>query len=412
MYRVLYLTAEPCPTFRADVTALFGYWLPRWNVFSDIVAESGSSSDVPAKWGGGAALLCRASVKPLARNARIAWHSLRQLLLLNVKEYDAVQVRDMPVLGLLALIVARIKRLPFYYWMSYPMPEGHLARARAARVSSGVSVFLRSWIRGMLGKLILYRVLLPAADHIFVQSDRMKLDMEALGLPGRKMTPVPMGVDLQTMIDPDILPVSDSRLFGRRVLVYLGTMDPSRSIEVLLDTLVEIRREEPKALLLLVGDTSDSEHRRWLRQYAKNVGVEDHVIWTGWVPMKEAWRYLISGEVAFSPIPRGPLLDVGSPTKVVEYLAFGIPVVCNDNPDQQALIQVSGAGLCVKYDALSFAQAALELLNEPDARRELRMRSGRMLVEAERSYEVIARKLAKVYQCLQVQSAPRKAPHV
>jgi len=37
--RILFATAEPCPTFRVDVTTLFGKFLPRFGVTSDVIAE-------------------------------------------------------------------------------------------------------------------------------------------------------------------------------------------------------------------------------------------------------------------------------------------------------------------------------------------------------------------------------------
>ena len=61
----------------------------------------------------------------------------------------------------------------------------------------------------------------------------------------------------------------------------------------------------------------------------------NHVLLTGWLPQPAALGYAVRAEVGLSPIPRGTLFDVSSPTKLVEYLALGIPGVANDIPDQQ-----------------------------------------------------------------------------
>ena len=41
-----------------------------------------------------------------------------------------IQVRDMVSIGLLGLLIARCKRIPFVYWVSFLMCEARVARAR------------------------------------------------------------------------------------------------------------------------------------------------------------------------------------------------------------------------------------------------------------------------------------------
>jgi glycosyltransferase involved in cell wall biosynthesis len=99
-----------------------------------------------------------------------------------------------------------------------------------------------------------------------------------------------------------------------------------------------------------------------------------------------------------SPIPRSELLDVSSPTKIVEFLAFGLPVVCNDNPDQERIIKACGAGRCVPYTAASFADAVDELLGMPPSSREEMSRAGKQYVSTHRDYKVLAANLARAYR--------------
>jgi glycosyltransferase involved in cell wall biosynthesis len=303
----------------------------------------------------------------------------------------------MPILATFGLLAARLKRLPFYYWMSFPIPEGQIALSSERGLSAGLAKFLFPWVSGRIGRFLLYRVVLRLSDHIFVQSDRMKQNMIERGIQEQKLTPVPMGVDLEEIQSKEILPSNDSRLNGRRVLVYLGTLDRPRRIEVLFEMLAEIRLKIPQALLVLVGDTQDDDHRHWLKIQAEVAGVSNHVLWTGWLPIREGWSYVRAAEVGLSPIPRGSLLDVGSPTKVPEYLALGIPVVCNDNPDQESLIQCCDAGICVPYTSLAFASAALTILNTSQKVRTQKNTSTQSYLIGSRSYEHISSQLASAY---------------
>lgn len=398
--RLLFLTSEAFPTFRVDVTVLFGKYMPRHGVRTDLVAIRAAGYAGSNEWGGGEAFICKGSVNPAARHLLTLMHGLRQLFRADRETYDAIQVRDMPLLAVFGLLTARLKGLPFFYWMSYPMPEGHIIRARERGLSAGWLRFLWPWARGRLGHFLLYRLVLPMSTHTFVQSRSMQQAMTRYGVSAEQLTPVPMGVDMEAIAAMHIQPTDDLRLAGRRVLVYLGTLDRVRRIEHLFTMLRLVRQQVPDAMLVLVGDTEEAAHRRWLEEQAVVAGVAEHVLWTGWLPTTEAWRYVCAAQIGLSPIPRGVLLDCGSPTKVPEYLALGIPVVCNDNPDQRGLIEQAGSGRCVEYTPQAFAAAAIELLSERDCEKRRASARGRRCVAKWRSYDVISVALLETYKRL------------
>jgi glycosyltransferase involved in cell wall biosynthesis len=123
------------------------------------------------------------------------------------------------------------------------------------------------------------------------------------------------------------------------------------------------------------------------------------VLLTGWLPQRTALGYAVRAEVGLSPIPRGTLYDVSSPTKLVEYLALGIPSVANDIPDQQLVVEQSGAGLCVPMEAQAFADATLTLLHDKALAAGFAMR-GPAYVSAHRTYDILGRNVAKVYKAI------------
>ena len=131
----------------------------------------------------------------LSGHLRSLWHFTRELFKADWSAYDAVQVRDLPLPAAVALLLARWHRRPFFYWMSFPVPEGHIELARERGLDAGFMRYLFPWVRGRLGRWLLYRWVVPKADHVFVQSDRMKAQMIERGFTANRMTPVPMGVD-------------------------------------------------------------------------------------------------------------------------------------------------------------------------------------------------------------------------
>ncbi len=394
---ILFFTAEQWPTFRPDVVALFGKYLPRHGITCDLVTEHNINSEGKPEipWGGGRAILCKVLRSRTGHYLVKFWHNLRNLISMDANKYDAIQVRDMPVTALLALLVARIKGVHFFYWLSYPQSEGQIDRAKARGLKGG----MRFWfplMQGALGKWLLYRVVLPRADHVFVQSRQMQLDIARQDIPIAKMTPVPMGVDTEATSLESIQPADDQRLAGKRVVVYLGTLDRTRQIETLFQMLALVKHQIPNILLVLVGDTEDTSHRDWLKLQAAVAGVTDDVLWTGWLPSEQGLRYVRAAEIGLSPIPRGYLLDMGSPTKAIEYMALGLPVVANDNPDQAMALEESGAGICVLLQGDAFAEAVISLLKDPDLMQRMGTKGCEYVVE-KRGYDSIARMVAEVY---------------
>jgi len=395
--RLLYVVEEPWPTYRADIAALFGKYLPRHGIASDIVTDRhGDTQAEPATWPGGAALLCGATPGPAKRHLVKLWHNAMTMLRCDRTRYDAIQVRDMPVTAAIGLVLARCKRLPFFYWMSFPQSEGQIQRARARGMRAG----MRYWfplMQGIVGQWLLYRLVLPHADHVFVQSDQMALDLARRGIAGARMTAVPMGVDLELAQAQRIAASDDARLVHKQVLVYLGTLDRARSIDMLFRMLALVVAKAPAAVLVLAGDTEDAQHRIWLQAEAARAGVAASVIWTGWQPAGAALRYVRAAQVGLSPFPRGELLDSASPTKAIEYMALGIPVVVNDNPDQQQVVAAAACGLCVALGADTFAAAVLTLLDDPVRRAQMGW-AGQRYVTQHRGYDTISQRLALSYR--------------
>ncbi len=398
---LLYFTAEPWPTFRPDLVALFNKYLPRYGISCDLVTarDLASTSNLESPWQAGEALLCELPGNRAGQYLVQLWHNLRVLITMDAKKYDAIQVRDMSITALAALIAAKLRGIQFFYWLSYPQSEGQVDRAWARGIKGG----MRFWfplLQGIFGKWLLYRIVLPRADHVFVQSRRMQLDVAQQGIAMAKMTPVPMGVDTDVSNPETIQPADDRRLEGKRVLVYLGTLDRVRRIEILLQMLALIKPRIPNIMLALVGDSGDTAHWEWLKQEAETIGVADHVLWTGWLPARQAWSYVRSAEIGLSPFPRGFLLDSASPTKAVEYMALGLPVVANDNPDQAQVIEESGAGICVTLEPGAFAESVIRLLSDDGLRHKM-ANEGRQYIARTRTYDSLACTLAATYRILQ-----------
>jgi len=401
--KLLYRTFERYPTHRVDVTELFSAGLAGRGHEIDWVmqSESPDSSQVLATGRNertimGKAVPQNSSIGKVLNRLLDMWLDLRMLRLAWGERYDAIQVRDRILASVFGLIAAKLKGIPFFYWMSYPYVEDQLERARI-QTNRSLLVRMLLFVHGEISRFFLYRVVLHLADHVFVQSDEMLRDMVRKGVNPDRMSAYPMCIRL-SRLDPDIEPHGDPRLEGRLPVIYVGTMVRVRRLDFLVRAFAKVREEEPKALLLLVG-SADPIDMQPIEEEVKRLGLEDDVLFTGFVPMRDAWSYTLASKVGVSPLPPNPILDVGSPTKVAEYLAWNIPVVVNDHPDQGLVVKESGAGLVVPYEETAFAEAVLELLKDAEKAKGMGLK-GYPYVAEHRSYEALCDKLDREYRSL------------
>ncbi|MBX9961695.1 MAG: glycosyltransferase family 4 protein [Burkholderiales bacterium] len=394
--RILSFVPDGFPTFRPDVTTLFGKYLPKYGVSTDIVVQANSSNEGETSWGGGGLHLCPGSTSSLVRKIRLFVSATVAVLRLPGKDVDIVQVRDSPFVGAVWLLASWLWRKPFVYWMSYPMSEDLLARSREDK-SARLFKKLGWWLRGWIGVHLLYKLVLPNASHVFVQSERMRDDVHGQGIPREKVTPVVMGVDPEEMDASRLTPIRDPRVGNGRVVAYLGTLSRIRGLDFLLDVHRRVTKVEKDVVLLLIGDADHPSDRTWLEREIHSRGMQGCVCITGWLPREEATRYVLGADIAVSPFKPSFLLDSCSPTKLVEYLALGKAVVASSQPDQKAVLQGSQAGLCVPHEVDAFANAILELLSNGSLRADMESR-GPPYVRSVRSYSVIASHLSEVYR--------------
>jgi glycosyltransferase involved in cell wall biosynthesis len=223
----------------------------------------------------------------------------------------------------------------------------------------------------------------------------MKVSLIDRGIAAQRITPVPMAVSVDRFNQANIAPAADARLDGRNVLVYMGAALPGRRIDVLVRALGAVVRKGHDALLVLLGDTRPPD-RDALVNIARAEQVADRLLFTGHLPLAQALGYVRRADVCLSPCPPSPLLAVGTPTKLVEYLAMGRPVVANDHPDQREILQASGAGLIADLSSEGFAEAIGKLLSNRAAAEAMAVR-GPPWIAAHRSYGPLAGRVSSVY---------------
>ncbi|WP_229425540.1 glycosyltransferase family 4 protein [Massilia sp. Se16.2.3] len=128
---IAYIVRDPLPPLRADVLTLFGAEMPRHGVHTELVGQRGAAPGAP--WQGGGMHAVGSLAGRFASILAPLWDALGLLRAARRVRPDCIQVRDKVASAWLGLVAARLLRVPFVYWMSFPIVEGFEARRDALR---------------------------------------------------------------------------------------------------------------------------------------------------------------------------------------------------------------------------------------------------------------------------------------
>jgi glycosyltransferase involved in cell wall biosynthesis len=157
-------------------------------------------------------------------------------------------------------------------------------------------------------------------------------------------------------------------------LVYVGEVTPARGAFEMIEMLAQL---DPRFDLVIVGKAV-GETKTAIEAMALRLGVSDRVSLAGRLPHEEAWdkaRHALAGLNLLRPVPA---YREAVATKILEYMAAGLPPVVSDLPGQAALVsQIHPDLVCGDIEAA--ASIVQRLWEDPVLRQEIVDR-GRELV--------------------------------
>ena len=179
------------------------------------------------------------------------------------------------------------------------------------------------------------------------------------------------GVDSIMSPEPDLAADNEAEnILGRRdadapEIVHVGSTDPRKRIEMLLQIFAGIARKFPNARLIRVGGGLSPEHWR----VADELGIKDRI-----VIMPFLDRKVLASVYRRAAVVLLPSDAEGFALPLVEAMACGRPVVASDLP---VLREVGGdaAFYCPVTDVTSWIQTVCAMLEGPDDRNRIRART-------------------------------------
>ena len=148
-------------------------------------------------------------------------------------------------------------------------------------------------------------------------------------------------------------------------LVFMGTLDDINGIDLAIECLKDVMKKKPKVKLHVIGGGEHNLSR--LKKLVKKLGLEDSVIFYGFIPKLEDMAKIIrSCSIGLAPYRAFWRSErwYGDAGKIRQYLASGLPVITTHVPPLGRYVVEKGAGIMTKDTVRYFSKAILRLLSD------------------------------------------------
>jgi glycosyltransferase involved in cell wall biosynthesis len=265
---------------------------------------------------------------------------------------DVIQCCNPP--DLLFLVAAQFKPFGVRFMFDHHDLAPELFAVKFPKARSGLAVM--RWLE---------RVTFGLADHVMCTNEAFR----AIAIERGRKSPACTDVVLSS---PEFLPAMavppDPALRNHRAhaVLYVGVMGSQDGVDLLLQAahhIVHVQRRDDVQFLL----AGDGPEKPALIARADELGLTAHVSFLGFVTGVDLWRALRTADLGVCPDPKNPFNDNLTMNKLLEYMAFGVPLVAFDLAVSQQI--VGGAGCFVRgNDPLALALQMTRLLDAPAER--------------------------------------------
>ncbi|WP_313047802.1 glycosyltransferase family 4 protein [Pseudomonas soli] len=251
--------------------------------------------------------------------------------LLRAGRPDVVLASSPPIFPMFSIwLVCKLRRIPLVFEVRDLWPE---SAVQMGILRNRQMIAIMGWME---------RLLYDHAQRIVTLTHGIRDDIQARGWPADRLEVITCGID-RGMLYPD--PEAGGRLRrqkgweDRRIVLYMGAMGEANNLDVLLDAAQQC--QDSSVLFLLVGDgmkRPDIEHR------VAVAGMTNVEIWEP-VAKSEVRKCISAADLCVATLQDIPLFRGAIPTKLLDYMACGKPVLCGVRGEAAQIVRQAGAGV-------------------------------------------------------------------
>lgn len=253
------------------------------------------------------------------------------------KEFDVVVVGDLRP-GIPAILAARTLDVPVIVDLRENYPEFAKSIDRESPLDH---VALHPITVGVLERLTV-----RLADHVWVMVPERTQALVEAGVPESKLTvvsntPVLDDYDGASLDPPDLAPSDFS-------LVYVGRLAEYRGLDLVIDAVSHLLDADEDISLIVGGD---GPHKDALERRCSSLGIEDHVVFTGWVDSDRVFDVMAAGDVGVIPHQVNRDQNTTVPNKLFDYMLVGLPVLSTNITPIRRIVSETECGRVLPSNA-------------------------------------------------------------
>jgi glycosyltransferase involved in cell wall biosynthesis len=256
-----------------------------------------------------------------------------------------VATSPQPLTGVSAWIIARFQRATFVFEVRDFWPQSILS----------VSDFDNRLIIWTIDRVV--RFLYRRSDRLVVLSKAFTDPIAECGIERSKIAYHPNGVDSDLYENPPADADGPDVLDDRFTVSYVGTIGRAHGLSVVLEAAPRL----PNVHFLLVG--TGAEHDE-LRERASDL---DNVTFTGRRPKAEVPHVLAASNAALVHLKPREIFETVIPSKLLEAMAAGLPVVLGVRGEAERILTAADAGIPIQPgDPEDLVDAVAGLEGDPE----------------------------------------------
>jgi glycosyltransferase involved in cell wall biosynthesis len=146
------------------------------------------------------------------------------------------------------------------------------------------------------------------------------------------------------------------------IIGFCGSIERWYAIDEMIRALPELIQYRPSTKLLVVGGSLFTDYEIKLKKQVEDLGISDHVLFTGTKPYKDLPEYIACMDVCTIPLSPPQWGDIALPNKFFEYSACGKPILMRPIPD---VSRIGGPNLFVYRTQEEYISEIKSLMNNP-----------------------------------------------
>ena len=275
------------------------------------------------------------------------------------RKFDVIHAHNLPDFLVFAALLPKLLGARVILHIQDVMPE--LVAVKAKGKFRGVMVALTT---------VQERICTMFADHVVTVGWPFEKPLLERGVPPQKLSSILNSADPKIFMpskrtEPFLGEPTEERPL---ILMYHGTCAARNGLDTAIKAFAKAREVAPHLVFHIRGQ---GEAIPQLKQLAAELGVADHLVFTGYGPLEEVADFVVHGDIGIVCYPSDGFMDLVLPTKIYEYSWMRRPIIAASTTAIRSMFRPDSVRLCKTSNVDSFAEAIVELYEDPNKRAQL-----------------------------------------